>query len=828
MSIKTKLMSIKTRLLVGVLGAIFFLLISNLIAQYVFRQATDTTSQITNAADQKLEMLNQIEILSGYRAAYTRDLIIYDDKKLLQNTREKLKVTASDIVDAFNTLDRMQLSSQEKDYLEKIRQSVVSANQSFGNFTSAIDEGFSDEAKHILVNEFNPKFIAFSNIVTNFKSYEEKQNTELANQLASQQDFGNKALWSLLALSVIIFSIVGSISAKILLAPIYAMRDTMAKILETGDLSHRVPIYSKDEIGQSAQSINELLTTINGATNDVKSVMTEISNGTFKEKIENEYKGDFELLKKGVNSSYDQIYNMVVMLRGTASNLRNGSLESIYNEHVEMKGDYAAVITDIKVAMDAIRFTVDDISRTLDSLSKGDFSKRVEVEAMGEFSKLKNAINSTIDGLDQFVGEVVTVQSKISEGDLTDYVRKDYSGKMAALKDSLNFSTQNMACMIAKVGAVTKLVSGEASTIASSSATVSDRIQEQTIALEKTSTQMEEMTKIVQQNAEVASNANAMTQQAQVKLTSGVEIMKSALKSMDQMTEASRKINDIISIIDSIAFQTNLLALNAAVEAARAGDHGRGFAVVAGEVRSLAGKSSDAASEIKKLIENSVNISDESGRYVKQTSDALIEVNHSIKEMSGMISEIASASREQADGIARVNESILEMESSTQQNAGLIEESASGSQDLFSQSEQLLHMVQGFKVDETMSKRIARNQSSHIAQHFEKMIEAHRSWKSKIRGFINGMDIGVTYEVATDHTACILGKWYYGEGQSLMHMPLMQELGQEHMEMHQAIKKVMDAKEIGDDSLVAEGLTQIDKQSEKVVAILEQLEDEVS
>lgn len=821
-------MSIKTRMFIGILGAVFFLFISNVIAQYVFNSTTATSREITDVNYHKVDLLNRLKNLSDKRAIFFRDLVIYQKPELLKKTREELKQTANDIGGIFKELEKSHLNAKEKNYFQQIKDNVVSANQSFGSFITALDEGFPEDAHDILIDEFNPKFIAFSKIVSDFKKYEEARNEHLVQTLDNQQSWGKNALWAVLVLSVLIFSIVGVIVARSFLKPIQAMRDTMSKIIETGDLSHRTPVYSNDEIGQSAKAINELLTTIHAAIDDVNSVMNEISNGSFKQKIESDYLGDFDVLKSGVNNSYNQIYNMVVMLRGTASNLRNGSLEAIHNEHAEMKGDYAAVIDDMKTAMDTIQHTVEDIAVTLDSLAYGDFSKRVEVEALGEFAKLKNAINQTIDSLDQFVGEVVSVQTKISDGDLTDFVKKNYHGKMAALKDSLNFSTQNIASMIAKVGAVSKLVADEANSIADSSVTVSERIQEQTLSLESTSTQMEQMTTTVQQNANAATNANAMTQQAQEKLTAGVEIMRRALSSMDQMNEASQKINDIISIIDSIAFQTNLLALNAAVEAARAGEHGRGFAVVAGEVRSLAGKSSDAAAQIKKLIDNSVSISDESGRYVKQTSDALIEVNDSMQKMSTMISEIASASHEQATGISRVSEAIVEMESGTQQNASLVEESASGSKDLFSQSEQLLQLVQGFKLDQTIVQRIAKHQHSELAQQFEKMVEAHRAWKGKIRGFVDGMDIGVTYDVATDHSACILGKWYYGEGQNLMHLPLMKELGQEHMEMHQAIRKVMDAKEIGDAALVAEGLGQVDQQSEKVVSILQQLEDQVS
>ncbi|MDX1796342.1 MAG: methyl-accepting chemotaxis protein [Hydrogenovibrio sp.] len=819
-------MGIKTRMFIGIFGAVLFLFASNMIAQYVFHSTTATVDQITQVNSHKIVLLNRLKNISDERAILFRDLVIFQQADKLKQAREALKGTADNIADIFKQLDGMQLSEKEKKFFEQIKENVVSANQSYGSFITALDTGFTEDANDILINEFTPKFEAFSTIVNQFKQYEEQKNATALKQLHHQEHLGTITLWAVLILSIVVFSIAGWVVANSFLRPIKAMRDAMARIIETGELDHRVKVASKDELGETAMAINDLLNTFNAAIDDVKMVMLEISGGAFKQKIENSYKGDFAVLKQGVNDSYDQIYNMVVILRATASNLRSGLLESVKNEEVELKGDYAAVISDLQMAMGHINHTVEDISVTLNTLAQGDFSKRVEVEAQGAFITLKDAINQTLDSLDSFVGEVAAVQTKISEGDLTEQVRARYHGKMAVLKDSLNSSTQNMAAMIAKVGAVTKIVSEESSSIAEGSASVSDRIQEQTLSLEQTAAQMTQMTKVVQHNAESASEANQMTQQAQSKLTAGVEIMERALVSMDQMTEASEKINNIIGIIDSIAFQTNLLALNAAVEAARAGEHGRGFAVVASEVRSLAGKSSDAASEIKALIENSVNISHESGRYVKQTSDALVEVNESMAQMSTTISRIAEASKDQATGIAKVNETMTEMEAGIQQNASLIEEAAAGSQDLMNQAQELLQLVNGFTVDEAVVRRISRLQTSDLARQFEKMKEAHLAWKGKIRGFVDGMDIGVTYEAATDHTACILGKWYYSEGQSLMNLPLMEQLGQEHMEMHQGIKKVMDAKAIGDKEMVEEGLDQVDRQSEKVVTILNQLEDE--
>lgn len=823
----TARMKIKTRMFIGIFGAIVFLLVTNLVAQYVFDSTNKTIDQIVNENQVKLNLINNLKNLSDERAVLSRDLVITEDEAILSQSRKRLTETGTEIAAIFGQLDEANLDAKEQAFYTGIRENVASANAVYGSFSVMIDEDFKEDAVEILLGEYGEKYKAFADIVTEYKAYEETKNIRAVSNLKEQDEFGIVTLWSVLVASIVMFSIGGTLVAKSLMTPIMSMRRTMDNIIKTGELNLRVDIHSKDELAETAHAINALLETIHDSITDVNGVMDEVSKGRFKSRITHDYKGDFEILKTGVNDSVEQMNSMVEMLKETAENLCKGQLQAVDRYDVVLSGDYASVMDNLENAMLGVQGTVQDIAYTLDALAHGDFSGRVTADARGEFVKLKNSINTTLESLESFVEDVAEVQTSISEGDLTKIVNGKYQGKMALLKDSLNSSTQNISAMIGQVGAVTQQVSDESRSMADGSESISQRIQEQTVSLEKTSSKMEQMTHTVRQNADSANKANQMTQSAQSGLNSGVEIMKQALLSMDKMSEASQKINDIITLIDGIAFQTNLLALNAAVEAARAGEHGRGFAVVAGEVRNLAGKSADAASEIKKLIENSVKISNESGDYVRETSDALIQINTSMDEISTMISEIATASSEQASGIDSVSEAISEMDRTTQENAGLVEEAAAGSQDLLDQSSQLLTLVNDFKVDHKVLERAHKLKHSDIGQDFEKMVQAHLAWKAKIRGFVDGMDIGVTYETATDPTACILGKWYYGQGQVYMDLPLMKELGEEHKEMHMAIKQVMDAKEINDHELMEAGLEKVDEQSEKVVSYLNHIIDDV-
>ena len=295
------------------------------------------------------------------------------------------------------------------------------------------------------------------------------------------------------------------------------------------------------------------------------------------------------------------------------------------------------------------------------------------------------------------------VAQQAAEGDLTQRATISSKDELGQLGQAMNSMLDNIANVVGEVRQAAEHVSTGSAEITQGNEDLSQRTSAQAGALEETSASMEEMTSTIKQNADNAKQANQLAVTAREVAEKGGAVTDKAVSAMDEINKSSKKIADIINVIDEIAFQTNLLALNAAVEAARAGEQGRGFAVVASEVRNLAQRSATAAKEIKALINESVQKVGDGSELVNQSGQTLAEIVDSVKRVTDIIAEISAASQEQASGIDQVNKAVMQMDQGTQQNAALVEEATSASQSMKQQAGALLEQVAFFKVTEASS-----------------------------------------------------------------------------------------------------------------------------
>ena len=360
-----------------------------------------------------------------------------------------------------------------------------------------------------------------------------------------------------------------------------------------------------------------------------------------------------------------------------------------------------------------------EVDRLISAAAAGQLNERIDATGFeGFFKDLSEGVNKMLDAVVTPLHEAQQVLTSLADNNLTKSMSGSYQGEFEQMKTSLNQALGNLAATVGAVREAVEAVSNGAEEITKGNEDLAQRTSEQAGSLEETSASMEEMTSTVKQNADNAKQANQLAIAARETADKGGAVTIRAVEAMGEINQSSKKIADIITVIDEIAFQTNLLALNAAVEAARAGEHGRGFAVVAAEVRNLAQRSATAAKEIKGLINESIQRVNDGSELVNQSGKTLEEIVTSVKRVSDIIAEITAASQEQASGIDQVNKAIMQMDETTQQNAALVEETTSASQSMKEQAKELMRQVAVFKVSGTGSapQRAVPAPASHGGQ----------------------------------------------------------------------------------------------------------------
>ncbi|AWK86221.1 methyl-accepting chemotaxis protein [Azospirillum thermophilum] len=344
----------------------------------------------------------------------------------------------------------------------------------------------------------------------------------------------------------------------------------------------------------------------------------------------------------------------------------------------------------------------EEIASLIDAVSKGDLERRIDLTGKeGFYRTMSEGINRLTDTVESVIADLAEVLSGLAQGDLNKRVTRDYQGAFQRVKTDVNATSTKLAEIVGQISQAAETIASAASEVSLGSADLAERTEQQASSLEETAASMEELGATVRSNADNAQRANVMATEARSAAESGGGVATSAIEAMRRIEDASRKITDIIGVIDEIAFQTNLLALNAAVEAARAGDAGRGFAVVAQEVRQLAQRSAQASKEIKALILDSDSQVKDGVDLVKKAGDALEGIVSGVQQVASLISEMAAASSEQATALDEINATVAQMDEMTQKNAALVEETTAAAQAMSGQATDLKSLIGFFRLEQT-------------------------------------------------------------------------------------------------------------------------------
>jgi len=334
----------------------------------------------------------------------------------------------------------------------------------------------------------------------------------------------------------------------------------------------------------------------------------------------------------------------------------------------------------------------------MDAMQSGRFDARVQRQATGKLSELTQSINRALSSVDAAIAEVVGVATAQSQGDVRQQVSGSYQGQLARLADAMNVSSRTLLERVGSVLQSSHAVADMTHRLSDSAQSLSNRVQQQSLVLQTTSDVMQQLNRSVNDNTQYANQASGVAVQVQEQTHNGSLVMQRTIAAMASIQGSSHRIADIVALIDDIAFQTNLLALNAAVEAARAGEHGRGFAVVASEVRALAGKSADAAKDIRALITESVQRVDEGTRLADESGEMLTQMETSISTMVSLMQNITQTSGVQMQNVQQVHAHIQGLNQVTHENANMATETTAATQALQEEAVELERNMAFFKL----------------------------------------------------------------------------------------------------------------------------------
>ncbi|WP_371181497.1 methyl-accepting chemotaxis protein [Xanthomonas sacchari] len=571
----------------------------------------------------------------------------------------------------------------------------------------------ADEALKVLMAEAGPATQQWQEAIN---TYANRQRTRGAQAYASANvamDRGRSLLVTGGVLVVLVSGLLAWLITRSLTVPL-TRATRVAEAIASGKLDNDVRTDARDETGRLLVAMQGMQQQVSNLIGAQLEMAKRHDAGEVSHRIEAQaFPGDYGRMAAETNALVASHLAVKTRLAQIMGRYAIGDLSQDMDRLPGEEAVLSQTMDEVKANLSAMNGQIKQLAT---AAADGDFSARGDAERFQyDFRVMVESLNQLMATADGNLQALSALLQSIAAGDLTARMHGDFRGVFAQMRDDANATAEQLAGIVGRIKHSAVSINAAATEIAAGNDDLSRRTEQQAASLEETAASMEELTSTVRQNAEHARQANQLAVGAASVASQGGAVVGQVVTTMSGIEDASRRIADIISVIDGIAFQTNILALNAAVEAARAGDQGRGFAVVASEVRTLAQRSASAAKEIKGLIDDSVSRVAEGSALVDQAGKTMTEIVSSVQRVTDIMGEISAASQEQSAGIEQVNQTVTQMDESTQQNAALVEEASAAARSMEQQAVELSQAVALFKLDASAATPVVQAPRQHTA-----------------------------------------------------------------------------------------------------------------